>query len=66
MTDTELNPSEYTVVRRNAEGYARDVPITELDRDDLVIELAKAMRALEAIEDLSERIGFKLNDWRFG
>ena len=65
MTDTDFNPSEYMVILRGPDGQARNVPITDLSRHDLIIELAKALHTLDDIQNSIDSASFKLNEWRF-
>jgi hypothetical protein len=56
MTDA----SEYQVVK-DGKVYA----ITELSREDLIVELVKAMDALEAVDEMLSQGPEIIRRWRF-
>jgi hypothetical protein len=56
MTDA----SEYQVVKAGTV-----YPITELSREDLIVELAKAMDALEAVDEMLSQGPEIIRRWRF-
>ena len=56
MTDA----SEYQVVKAG-----KVYTITELSREDLIVELAKAMDALEAVDEMLSQGPEIIRRWRF-